>query len=103
MGKFFDTEEGPCGHWQAWLDTDTDGVPTAQTIQQLTSSLSPKDREHLQDCEECRVAVAAWLSFRQSLRTLSARNEAPPWFAARVMAAIAAREDESRPLAARSE
>lgn len=100
MANLFDKQDDPCSRWQAWLDTGDDPSPAAQTTQQLTAALSSEDRAHLQACGECRIALEAWLSFRQSLRTSRVSVSAPPWFAARVMAAIGAREEESRPIAA---
>jgi anti-sigma factor RsiW len=99
MGKLLEAYDGPCGRWQDWLDKDSEGSPTLPA-QNLSSSLSSEDRAHLQSCDECRVAVEAWLSFRRSLRAVSKNTEAPRWFTARVMAAIARREEESRPIAA---
>ena len=100
MGKPFDMHDDPCSRWQAWLDAETSGAPFAETIERLTSELVPEDRAHLRECEECRVALEAWLSFRQSLIRAQHAVAAPPWFAARVMAAIATREEESQPVAA---
>src|SRR5262249_17990187 len=80
---------------QDWIENDRD-IAT----ESLSAALSPEDRDHLEECAECRVALEAWLSFRQSLRALPKSAEAPRWLTARVMAAIAAREEESRPIAA---
>ena len=100
MGNFFDKQGDPCSRWQAWLESQADGLPPARTLDQWTSGLSPEDRTHVHDCAECRVAMDAWLSFRRSLQVSKPAATAPPWFAARVMAAIATREEESRPIAA---
>src|SRR5262249_53822343 len=101
MGKKVDMErsEDPCSRWQEWLDTRAE-EKAAEGIEQLTLRLSSEDHSHLQACDECRVALEAWLSFRQSLTTAKVPVAAPPWFTTRVMAAIAAREEESRPIAA---
>ena len=99
MGNF-DKQDDPCSRWQSWLDTGDDASPATQTAQQLTAALSSGDQAHLQACGECRIALDAWLAFRGSLRTSRVSVSASPWFAARVMAAIGAREEESRPIAA---
>lgn len=100
MGNFLDKQGDPCSRWQAWLESQADGLPAAQASEQGTSILSPEDRAHLHNCAECRVAMDAWLSFRHSLKLSRPEAGAPPWFTARVMAAIATREEESRPIAA---
>jgi len=102
MGNFFtEGKHGePCSRWQAWLDAEAKDALSSQSLQEWVSVLSSEDRAHLHECDECRVALEAWLSFRQSLQAAKPAAGAPPWFAARVMAAIAAREEESRPMAA---
>jgi hypothetical protein len=100
MAKTYDHQDDPCSRWQAWLDVASDTRPAAQAAQQLTAALSLEDRAHLQACAECRIALEAWLSFRHSLTVTRPSFSAPPWFASRVMAVIAAREEESRPIAA---
>lgn len=102
MGNFFtEGKHGePCGRWQAWLDAEAQDAPSRQSLQQVAAELSAEDRAHLHGCDDCRVALEAWLSFRHSLQAVKPLAATPPWFAARVMAAIAAREDESRPIAA---
>ena len=100
MANQSEKQDNPCSRWQAWLDTGDDASPAAQTGQQLTAALSSGDRAHLQACSECRIALEAWLAFRGSLQTSRLSVSAPPWFAARVMASIAAREEELRPIAA---
>ena len=105
MGNLFGKHEEACSRWQEWLDASpaaAPGEPAPQTLQQLAATLSSRDQVHLQECQECRIALDAWLVARRSLQALQQPAEmAPPWFAARVMAAIAARQDESlRPAAA---
>jgi hypothetical protein len=102
MGNFFSEgkQDEPCSRWQAWLDAEGQDALSGQSVQQWASALASEDRAHLHECDECRVALEAWLSFRQSVQSSKPAAAAPPWFAARVMAAIAAREEESRPIAA---
>lgn len=58
---------------------------------------SPVLAEHAAACEKCRAASDALFASRALLRALPRRAEkAGPWFASRVMAAIAARESELR-------
>jgi len=102
MGNLFGSEKqgDPCSRWQEWLDSRAEEATVAGGIEELTASLSSGDSNHLQACGECRVALEAWFSFRRSLAAARVPVAAPPWFATRVMAAIAAREEESRPIAA---
>jgi predicted anti-sigma-YlaC factor YlaD len=58
---------------------------------------SAAQREHLAACADCREAADAISVSRSLLRELPSRAAEPgPWFAPRVMAAIAAREVELR-------
>jgi hypothetical protein len=59
--------------------------------------LSAAQREHLAACADCQEAADAFSVSRSILRKLPSRAAEPgPWFAPRVMAAIAAREAELR-------
>lgn len=59
--------------------------------------LSAAQRAHLAACAECQTAAEDILATRNILAELPARAAEPgPWFAPRVMAAIAARESELR-------
>jgi hypothetical protein len=62
------------------------------------AALSAAQREHLAACADCQEAADAFYMSRTILRELPSRATVPgPWFAPRVMAAIAAREAELRP------
>jgi hypothetical protein len=57
----------------------------------------PKAQAHLAECADCQAAVEELRASRVLLRSLpSVGAQASPWFASRVMAAIAARESELR-------
>jgi hypothetical protein len=61
------------------------------------AALSAAQREHLAACADCQEAAEAISVSRGVLREVPSRAaEAGPWFAPRVMAAIAAREAELR-------
>jgi hypothetical protein len=61
------------------------------------TALSSAQQGHLAACQECQSASADISMARALLRDLPARATSPgPWFAPRVMAAIAARESELR-------
>jgi hypothetical protein len=60
-----------------------------------TAALPPAIAEHVASCEECREASEVLFGSRALLKALPREEEkAWPWFAPRVMAAIAAREAE---------
>src|ERR1700730_856741 len=59
------------------------------------SALSSSQRKHLAACPRCQAAADDIAMSRALLREVPARAALPgPWFAPRVMAAIAARESE---------
>jgi hypothetical protein len=61
------------------------------------AALSSPQQEHLAACQECRSASADISMARALFRDVPAHAASPgPWFAPRVMAAIAARESELR-------
>jgi hypothetical protein len=61
------------------------------------TALSSAQQRHLAVCQKCQSASADISTTRTLLRDVPARAASPgPWFAPRVMAAIAARESELR-------
>jgi hypothetical protein len=102
MGNLFGRNRDSCDRWQDWLDAGAHGDARPQDLQALVAGLAPQNRLHLDQCQDCRTAMEAWLVARQSLQTFAGRRApAPPCFATRVMNAIAARQEESfRPAAA---
>jgi hypothetical protein len=88
-----------CSQFQEELETAASPASFAATPGELLAALSPKCQKHAASCNECRAAVEELLSARALLRALPARSKTPaPWFAPRVMAAIAAKEAELRRL-----
>lgn len=76
-----------CSHVLDALENSAEGV----------TALSASQRQHLAACADCQDAADAFSVSRSILQELPAREAAPgPWFAPRVMAAIAAREAELR-------
>jgi hypothetical protein len=101
MGNLFGKQDDACSRWQEWLDAGAQGDAPPQSLPDLTARLSANDKSHLGVCQDCRLAMDAWLVARQSMQNLARLSEpAPPWLAARVMAAIAQREEDLRPAAA---
>ena len=65
----------------------------AESFGELLEALPPARRTHFAECGSCRDAAQELLATRKLLRCIPPGAEEPrPWFAKRVMAAIAARE-----------
>jgi hypothetical protein len=65
------------------------------SVEGLMGGLPQAEREHLASCEDCREAAQDLVAARELFRGVASfRQGAKPWFAARVMNAIAARERE---------
>ena len=61
----------------------------------LLDGLSPASQQHASSCSECREAAEDLALTRAALQPLGELSPEPgPWFATRVMAAIAGRESE---------
>src|SRR5271167_4543918 len=61
----------------------------------VLEKMSPPSQEHARGCAECREAAVDVAATRDVLQPLAQESVRPgPWFAARVMAAIKAREAE---------
>jgi hypothetical protein len=59
-------------------------------------NLSPAQREHLSSCPDCQTTAEDIAATRNILQQAPPRVQPGPWFAPRVMAAIAARESDLR-------
>src|SRR5713226_435427 len=78
--------QGECSHLRDALENVVD-----------VAALSSAQQEHLAACPACQEASSDISTSRIVLRNVPARAPVPgPWFAPRVMAAIAARESELR-------
>jgi hypothetical protein len=73
----------------------------ATTVQAFLAEAPSQLRAHAAACEDCREALEELFAARLLLSALPPQASAPrPWFASKVMSAIAAREAESHRLAA---
>ena len=69
--------------------------PEAAHVEELSEAWPPGQRNHIGGCESCQEAARNLLATRGIFKGVSPATEmARPWFANRVMAAIAARERE---------
>jgi hypothetical protein len=84
-----------CGKLRDLLDESATARPDAISVEQLSQDWSAAERAHIAACENCLEAAKDLLATREIFKgvTSDAVTERP-WFAARVMAAIAARERE---------
>jgi len=76
-------------------------APRAATLQELLDHATPQQRAHAAACDDCREALQELLATRLLLSAIPPQASVPrPWFASKVMSAIAARETEFSRLAA---
>ena len=67
----------------------------AMSLENLTEEVTAEVRKHSETCRDCQEAVQELFRAKQLFQgALSFAQEERPWFAARVMAAIARREKE---------
>jgi hypothetical protein len=67
----------------------------AVRVKNVREELTAEEREHFETCRDCQEAVQELLAAKELFQRVAGfRQEERPWFAARVMAAIAARERE---------
>jgi hypothetical protein len=89
-----------CNHLQDLLEDAAAMHPRAASVEELIAALSPVQRTHFVECRSCREVVEdrvkTWEIFKG---VASYREEAAPWFARRVMTAIATREKQVSELA----
>lgn len=86
---------GRCTNAEQWLEDAASSPAASVVIEDLRASLSSEQRDHLQHCADCQTALREFADSKALLRFLGrSPAEAPPFFAKRVMAAIAVREGE---------
>ena len=96
MTSLFRRHKRECNNFRDALNE----VAGAATIPELLAGASPQQRAHAAACEDCREALEELLATRLLLSALAPQRDVPrPWFASRVMSAIAARGTESIRLA----
>jgi hypothetical protein len=84
-----------CRGFQAQLEDAAGAAPTAKAMPELLAAAPGALKQHVSDCAGCRAAAETLLASRALLAELpSYASEPGPWFAPRVMAAIAARKAE---------
>jgi hypothetical protein len=96
MISLYGRRKGECNNFRDALGE----VAGAATVQELLADASSQQRAHAAACEDCHKALEELLATRLLLSALPPQRDVPrPWFASRVMSAIAARGSESIRLA----
>jgi hypothetical protein len=84
-----------CGLVQDALEEAATKNSGTGAVEELIVVLPAAVREHIVGCEDCQAAAQDLTATREIFKgVVSVAEEARPWFAVRVMAAIAARERE---------
>jgi hypothetical protein len=96
MSSLFKLRKGECAALREALGE----VTGATTLQELLGHATAQQRAHVAACDGCREALEELLATRLLLSAIPPQASVPrPWFASRVMSAIAAREAEFSRLA----
>ena len=94
MWKLLKRQNGECEHLKGSLESSAADVPGA-SIEALVERLPADGRAHFADCGSCREALHDLLATRELLLgAVAPAEDGGPWFAKRVLSAIAARERE---------
>jgi hypothetical protein len=95
MMNFMNRRRAECRGFQTQLEDTAGAAPSANELAELLASAPIALKEHAAACADCRAAAENILAARALLAELpSYATMAGPWFAPRVMAAIAARKAE---------
>jgi len=93
MGNLFQRDSKDCRSFRDALEeSPVQGDPRTSADEWL-GKLPAEDAAHARSCAACREALGEFAETRNALAVMKA-PEAGPWFTARVMAAVAAREKE---------
>jgi hypothetical protein len=95
MWNLLKKNNGECGRMRDSLEEAATKHVDAVSVKGLIEGLPPAEREHITSCESCREAAQDLVATKELFQGVSRfAEEERPWFAARVMSAIAARERE---------
>jgi hypothetical protein len=95
MTNFLNKRRVECRQFQSQLEDAAGAAPNAKELSELLSAVPGPHKFHATVCANCRAAAENILAARALLAELpSYAATAGPWFAPRVMAAIAARKAE---------
>lgn len=95
MTNFLSKRRAECRQFQSQIEDAASAAPNAKAVSELLAAAPASLKEHTIVCANCRAAAENILAARALLAELpSYAATAGPWFAPRVMAAIAARKAE---------
>lgn len=95
MWNLLKKREEDCMKVQDLLEESAAARPEAVRVEELYAAWPAAQRAHIAACESCQEAAEDLLATREIFKGVGSTKEiARPWFANRVMAAIAARERE---------
>jgi len=88
-------DEAACRQFRAQLEDAATAAPGAANLSDLLAALPAPSAAHAKACAACRAAAEDLHGVRAALSALPSNADlGGPWFASRVMAAIAARKAE---------
>src|SRR6202140_1854430 len=95
MWNLLKKRDEECRKLQDLLEDSAAVLPEAVSAEQLSEAWPAPQRNHMAACGKCREATQDLLATREIFKGISSTSQmVRPWFANRVMAAIAARERE---------
>jgi hypothetical protein len=95
MSSLWNRQEDECSRLRGFLEDAAAARPDATGMNEFLELLPSAVRPHFEICRDCQEAAQDLLTVRKILNDARRTGaEAGPWFAGRVMAAIAARERE---------
>jgi hypothetical protein len=95
MWNLLKKSDEACRKLQDLLEDSAAARLAAKSVEELSDGFSPAERAHIASCKDCREAAQNLFATREIFKGVAPAGEmARPWFATRVMAAIAARERE---------
>jgi hypothetical protein len=95
MKTFLGKRNKECREFQSQLEEAAGAAPSAKEVTELLAAAPVALKDHAAACADCRAAAGNILAARALLADMSSSAAmAGPWFAPRVMAAIAARKAE---------
>jgi hypothetical protein len=95
MWNLLKKRDEDCRKLQDLLEESAAARPEAVRVEELSAAWTSGQRTHIVACGSCQEAARDLLATREIFKGVgSAREVTRPWFANRVMAAIAARERE---------
>ncbi len=95
MWNLLKKNKGECGQLRDSLEGSAAARRDFGNLEELIACLPLAQRDHIAACGTCREAALDVLASRKMFKGVAARGEeAGPWFAARVMRAIAAQEQK---------